>query len=146
MPRLLLLLLAAGLAASGCDAFNAKRGTYTATVRGDERFDLRGSAYLGGRVSDEPPVASILLTGLNQPAIEVLVPAAGFRAARYPVPAEARATFELDRYDGAPYVGTSGFVELASVSATRAVGTFSFTAERDGQAVTVEGSFVAEAD
>ena len=143
--RLLLLL---ALIAAGCsvlDPFDADRGSFTATVRGDQTFDLRGSGYYG-TVSDEPPTSSILLTDTDEPAIEFLFPETPARAVRYTFPDDARATFELTRYTGSPYVATSGYVELATVTATQAEGTFSFTAERAGGMVTVEGGFVAERD
>ena len=142
--RALGLLL--GLALAGCsalDPFDNDRGSYSATVRGAETLDLRGSGFYS-RLSDDPSTWSIYLTGTNAPVVLFEIPADAVQARRYAVPADVRATFELDRLDGAAYVGTEGALVVTSATATRAEGTFAFTAVGPGGEVRVEGRFVAE--
>lgn len=147
MPcRLTGALLALTLFTAACDsldAFDADRGSYSATVRGAETYDLDGSGYLSGRITDDPPTSSVVLTNTDGPTIEFQVPG-DLEARRYAFPDEARATFEVERYVGDAYVANGGAVEVTAVSETRAVGTFSFTASRGSAEITVEGQFVAE--
>ncbi|OZC01565.1 hypothetical protein [Rubricoccus marinus] len=144
MTRLLPLALLFGLAGCGLfDAFDADRGSFSATVRGDQRFDLDGSAYYV-LVQDDPLTTGIILTDTDLPTIEFRFEGGSVRGTLYHIPADASATFELDRYDGAPYRASGGTVEILRVSDTEAAGEFSFTATRGAESITVEGEFVAE--
>ena len=144
MARLLSLAILFGVA--GCsifDPFDADAGSFSATVRGEQQFDLDGSAYY--TLSRQNPLTtSILLVDTGEPAIEFLFDGGSVRGTVYQIPSDARATFELSRYDGAPYRASSGTVEITRVSETEASGEFSFTAVRNGETVTVRGEFVAE--
>ena len=147
--RLVLFALVATVALGGCDVlapFDADRGSYSATVTGDQRLSLRGSGYYSPLTSDQPPLSGILLTDTDDPAIRFEFDGATVSQGRHAIPGEARARFEPHDPDEAAYVATGGHVEITSVSREEARGTFSFTATRPGGTVTVTGEFVAEAE
>ena len=138
------LWLCLGLAGcSALDPFDTDRGGYSATVRGAETLDLRGSGFYS-QISDDPPAWSIYLTGTNAPVVRFEIEAAAVEARTYAVPADVQATFEIDRLAGPVYAGTGGALVITSATGARAEGTFAFTASGPDGEVTVEGRFVAE--
>lgn len=139
--------LALAVCLAGCsalDPFDADRGRFDATVRGALTMELRGSGYLGGLASDDPPTSSIVLTDTDAPTVEFQFPGGGPAAGTYAFPADARATFEQVRYAGAAFVATAGRVTVERPAEGVARGTFSFTARRGTDEITVEGSYTAE--
>ena len=142
--RALVLCLCLGLAGcSALDPFDTDRGSYSATVRGAEALDLRGSGFYS-QVSDDPPAWSIYLTGTNAPVVRFEIEAAAVEARTYAVPTDVQATFEINRLAGPVYAGTGGALVITSATGARAEGTFAFTASGPDGEVTVEGRFVAE--
>lgn len=145
MRTLLFVSLLALAACDSLDAFDADRGSYTATVRGEHAFDLRGSGYYG-TISDSPPITEIQLTDTDAPAIRLRFPVIPVRVGRYTMPDDATATFALADENPFldPYVATSGSVQITRADGVSASGTFSFEARRASGTVTITGSFVAE--
>ena len=144
LSRLALALLIGLAGCSSLDAFDADRGRFDATVRGALSYDLRGSGYFSGLVSDNPPVSSIVLTDTDAPTIEFQFSGAAPTAGIYAFPDDARATFEVERYTGTAFVATEGAVTVERPSGGTARGTFDFTARRGGDEITVRGSYLAE--
>ena len=142
--RTLGLLLCLGLAGcSSLDPFDNDRGSYSATVRGAEMLDLRGSGFYS-RISDDPSTWSIYLTGTNAPVVLFEIQTDAVQPGTYAVPRDVRATFEIDRLTSGAYVGTDGTLTVTAASGVRAEGTFAFSAAGPDGEVTVEGRFVAE--
>lgn len=128
---------------SSLDPFDNDRGSYSATVRGAETLDLRGSGFYG-QVSDASSVWQVYLTGVNAPVVLFEVQADALAPGVYAVPGDVRATLEIDRLAGPVYAGTAGSLTLTAATDERAEGRFAFSASGPDGEVFVEGEFVAE--
>ena len=146
MLRLVPLVLCLALAScDSADPFDADRSSFSATVTGDRTADFEGFATYAV-AQDSPLLTRIRLTDTNQPVIDFLFEGGSVRGTVYDLPEDARASFVTARFDGELFLASDGRVEITRTTETRAQGTFSFTAERQDETVTVRGEFVAVRD